>query len=246
MDSRLFMEIGFENTTFQAIDRSPYERWINDGYLDNSHDHVKIQRLISMKDGDDNTSVNFQKTIESTIDGLRNPYQVEHLTNGIYYYQKLLLPTQDHVGVVQKTLWYDVTDNLVHHFNVSTEIEQVYDPENDFDDIYTLVRKEYPDNCFFFDDYSFTIYDLIRCYILTERERINNYLKNNCSGNCSPGPNNLDAKADILLATIMVIKDLIEKGDYFEAQRILNGLNTCGSLCSEFANELKGCGCGGS
>ena len=56
MDSRLFMEVGFENSTFQAIDRSPYERWINDGYLDDQHPHAKLQRLVSVEDGDNNTN----------------------------------------------------------------------------------------------------------------------------------------------------------------------------------------------
>ena len=44
----------------------------------------------------------------------------------------------------------------------------------------------------------------------------------------------------------MVIRDLMEKGDFFEAQRILNGLNTCGHLCENVKNKLKGCGCGGN
>jgi hypothetical protein len=90
------------------------------------------------------------------------------------------------------------------------------------------------------------MYDVVECYVLTERERINNYLKNNCRGNCSNSTDDLDVRSDILLAAVMVLKNLIEKGDFFEAQRILNGLNTCGNLCKKYSNSLKGCGCGRS
>ena len=42
----------------------------------------------------------------------------------------------------------------------------------------------------------------------------------------------------------MVINDLIDKGEFFEAQRILSMLDTCGSLCGDYEVSLKRCGCG--
>ena len=70
MDSRLFMEIGVENTTFQAIDKTPYERWINDGILDS--DHVVLQRLCYMKDTDSSEIRDYLFSEANTTDQLRN------------------------------------------------------------------------------------------------------------------------------------------------------------------------------
>lgn len=237
MDSRLFMEIGFVDTTFQAVDRSPYERWINDSVLDNSHSHLVIQRLLQVKDGEDNAVISLTSGIANTIEKLRNPFTYDGLTNGLYYYQKLLIPGIDHDN--NSDIYY------IDSNNISIEGE-IYNISNNFDDIYEYIRRQNPNNCFYWDDYSFTIYDLVECYILTERERVNNYLKNNCNGNCSNNGNNLNTNADILLAAVMVIKNLMERGDYFEAQRILNGLNTCSSLCKKHNSSLKSCGCGGA
>lgn len=89
-----------------------------------------------------------------------------------------------------------------------------------------------------------TIYGLIECYVLLAEDRINGFLRNNCKQNCDEPCS--DYKLDILLAAILVLNNLIAKGEYFEAHRILNNLNTCGSLCSEYITELKGCGCGKS
>lgn len=246
MDSRLFMEVGFENSTFQAIDRSPYERWINDGYLDDQHPHAKLQRLVSVEDGDNNALIDSDLVIATTVDELRDPWEVERLKNGLYYYQKLLLPTQGHTTSANEVLWYETASGKIFYYDVDSKETSSYDPVEDFDDVYSIVRKEYPDNCFYFDDYSFTIYDLVRCYVLTERDRINNYLKNNCKGACVVN-NDLQQRADILLAAIMVINNLLERGDFFEAQRILNGLNTCGHLCKDYVDKgLNSCGCGGA
>lgn len=243
MDSRLFMEIGMENRKFVAIDKSPYERWINDGNLDDNHSHLVLQRLLSIKD-DDATLIYNNNTLATTVNELKDPFEFDNLTNGLYYYQKLLIPTVDHVTNSSITLWYDTNTTKIYYYNGDDNHTEVYDIWEDFDDVYSLVRKEYPDNCFYFDDYSFTIYDLIECYVLTVREILNNYLKNNCKELCENN-SNLSTKADLLLAAIMIINHLIEKGDFFEAQRILNGLMTCGNLCDKFRmSDLNNCGCG--
>lgn len=246
MDSRLFMEIGVVNTTFQTIDQSPYERWINDGIFDNEQSHVILQRLIAIKDGEDNTTIASKLSIASTLDELRNPWEVEGLVNGLYYYQKLLIPTQGHVTSANEFIYYNTEDETVYFVDSDepSNNQSFENPlsEDSFDEIYELVRTGL-NNCFYFDDYTFTMYSLVECYVLNERERINNYLKNNCSGNCEDSKE-LEVKADILLAAITVINNLMEKGDFFEAQRILNGLNTCGHLCKRFSKTLNGCGCG--
>lgn len=244
INSRLFMEIGFVNTTLQAIDKTPYERWINDGYLDNGHEHMVLQRVLKIVDGEtprviDSVSIK----VTNEIEVLRDPFEKENLANGLYYYQKMLIPASDHITTANERLYFD-SNNKVHWVDSDSGINVILDPSSDFDEIYDILRDKYPDNCFYFDDYSFTIYDLVRCYVLTERDRINNYLKNNCKGACVVN-NDLQQRADILLAAIMVINNLLERGDFFEAQRILNGLNTCGHLCKDYVDKgLNSCGCG--
>lgn len=95
MDSRLFMEIGMENRKFIAIDKSPYERWINDGNLDGNNSHLILQRLLSIKD-DNNNLVHNSSALVTTVNELKNPFEVDGLTNGLYYYQKLIIPTVGH------------------------------------------------------------------------------------------------------------------------------------------------------
>lgn len=246
MDSRLFMEIGVINTTFQAVDRTPYEQWINNGYLDSEHSHVVMQRLISIRDNDDNNTVDNNLRVASTLDELRNPFEVEDLQNGLYYYQKLILPTQDHLTSANEQLYYDTSDRKIYYIDLDTPNNNMVfkKPLASFEEIYDIVRKGGLDNCFSFDDYTFTIYSLIECYVAIERDRINDYLKN-CQEGCKRS-SELEAKASILLAAIKVIEFLISKGDFFEALRILNGLRTCNGLCNNYKHVLKGCGCGRS
>lgn len=248
MDSRLFMEIGFVNASFQAVDKSPYERWINDGDFDESQSHLVVHRLLNVVDGEDPTVIGLTFSEANDVEEIRDAYEIDDITNGLYYYQKLIIPFGTHSSGANEHLYYNTEDGKVHYDDEDSGTSVIYSLNNidDFDAVYEIIRKVYPDNCFYFDDYAFTIYDLVECYVLTERERINNYLKNNCKSGCKGADLDLTDKADILLAAIMVLKDLIEKGDYFEAQRILNGLNTCGNLCKKYTKNLKGCGCGRS
>lgn len=245
MDNRLFMEIGFVNDKFQAVDRTPYERWINDGVLDSSH--VILQRLVSVKDRESNYTIENNLKIENTIDDLRNPFEVSDVQNGLYYYQKLIIPTQEHVTSANENLYYDTETNKIYYIDSDTPENNIIfgSAFNNFDEIYNIIRKNGLDNCFYFDDYVFTIFSLIECYVSIEMDRINNYLKNNCQGGCK-NYTELESKANLLLAAIKVIEHLVEKGDYFEALRLLNGLQTCNGLCNKYKNVLKGCGCGRS
>ncbi len=83
----------------------------------------------------------------------------------------------------------------------------------------------------------------MKCFIQTNQLKINNFLKNNCGGNCKDTIR-LDTNADILLTAITVLNYLINKGEFDRASQILNSLDVCGSLCSEFNDDLNGCGCG--
>lgn len=243
MDSRLTITLNIENTTFTAVDESPYANWINNGTFDNNHDHLIVHRLTFIGN-DKNTLKDISITSSNNIEDFSNTYTVDEISNGLYYYQKLLIPTESHNTNANETLWYDENDKLVYYYDLDAGSVTTYDIESNFDEIYELVTSNTPMNCFYFGEYSITIYGLIECYVLLAEDRINNFLRNNCKQNCDAPCS--DYKLDILLAAILVLNYLISKGEYFEAQRILNNLNTCGSLCSEYITDLKGCGCGES
>jgi hypothetical protein len=48
------------------------------------------------------------------------------------------------------------------------------------------------------------------------------------------------------MAAVTVLTYLISKRQFVEAYRLLNGLRTCNSLCKDFVDDIKGCGCGKS
>ena len=48
------------------------------------------------------------------------------------------------------------------------------------------------------------------------------------------------------MAAVTVLTHLIQKRQFVEAYRLLNGLRTCDNLCQEFTEDIKGCGCGKS
>lgn len=242
--SRLDIKFNFVANTLEVLDESPYERWKDDGDLDEDSKHAVIQRLVFIKNGEGNSVFKEYCYVAETIDDLSDPWEVKDLKNGLYYYQKVVLPTETHVPSGDYPyMWYDTSSKKVKYQEIQDGPEKTLDPSEDFDEIYSYVLLNTLDNCFFFDDYTFNIYSLVQCYLLNERARINNFLKNNCWGGCS-GTKDLDTKSDILLAAIAVLSDLIEKGEFFEAQRILDNLNTCGHLCKDFKETLKGCGCG--
>lgn len=242
MDSRLFMEIGINNDgDLEVIDQTPYERWINDGEFDAGH---QVLERIILNNGDDNPKIIvFSNIFGNTPEALRHSTVYDVPGNGLYHYQKLVIPTYTHSQSHENEHLY-YRNGIIYYVDEDAGTSQSWSSlSEDFDEIYSVVVDEKPNNCFHFDDDSFSMYDLLECYVLTEKERIQNYLKNNCSGKCG-NTSDLDERADILLAAVTVIRHLMELGDFFEAQRILNGLDTCGHLCKNVQNKLKGCGCG--
>lgn len=242
MDSRLFMEIGInDNGELEVIDQTPYGRWIVAGEFD--ADHQVLERAVLNDGSADPEIVVFSNLYGTTPEELRHSTTYDIPGNGLYHYQKLVIPTYEHAQThANEFLYY--RNGTVYYVDSDSVIQQQWSNiAEDFDEIYEIVINDKISNCFHFDEDSFSMYDLLKCYILTEQERIQNYLNNNCSNNCAKSQD-LDERADILLAAVMVLQHLIEIGDFFEAQRILNGLSTCGNLCKNFLNKLKGCGCG--
>ena len=242
-DSRLFLEIGIEdNNTFVAIDRSPYERWSEDEHL-STDPHYVFQALYTTEheDIDDRAIASGITLINENFENIRT-WTVEDLSDGLYYYHRFILPNEDHNNNSNEALWYDDVNEKIMFRDKDSEDTRII---NDWFEAYTIIVTKKPSNCFHFDDYSFSIFALIECYVNIQHDLLMSILKNGCAKDCKVN-SELEFKADLLLAAINVLKDLMEKGDFFEAQRILSSLNTCGELCKNYNKKLNPCGCGDS
>ena len=242
-DSRLFLEIGIEdNNTFVAIDRSPYERWSDEGHI-STDPHYVFQALYSVEDGDISDDAIAREIILMTEDfeNIRT-WKVEEINDGLYYYHRFILPDEDHNNNSNEALWYDVEEDKIMFRDKDSEETEVI---TDWSEAYDIIIRCKPSNCFHFDDYSFSIFGLVECYVNIEHDLLTDILKNGCAKDCKAN-SELEFRADLLLAAINVIRDLMEKEDFFEAQRILSSLDTCGGLCKNYNKKLNPCGCGDS
>ncbi len=88
---------------------------------------------------------------------------------------------------------------------------------------------------------TFSICKLRNCLIQKEKDAINSFLKN-CNTKIYCNTNN-ETLNDFLLISIFLLENLICRGNYEEAIRILESITTCG-ICSEFSlNKNRNC-CG--
>lgn len=210
--------------------------------MDSETAHVVVQKLTFEKD---NSIANSNVTVANDADTLSETISLSETPDGLYNYAKLVLPTQDHEFSGLEKLYYDTTDDCVYYEDEDNPDNNLVftDVIESFNDIFNIITSGRIDNCFYFDDNIFTMYYLVECFALTEKELLDNYLKNNCQGGCD-GYTNLEYRTTLLLTAINVLKYLLEKQDLYEAQRVLSRLDTCGGLCKNYKHLTKGCGCG--
>ena len=234
-ESRLFMEIGIDDSGSLFVqDKTQYEYWIVD-QLDIHH--MVFERVLEFSEDDENLNIIAESVSSAdSIAKLRADKIFELPKDGFYHYQKIIVPTEDHAG--QADCYADEQGRL--YLRDDGEVRFV-----DFDTAFEFISNARTGNGFWFDDYVFTIYNLIKCYVLTEKQRIANWLKNNCRADCDT-ISTINTNADILMAAVTVLTYLISKEQFVEAYRLLNGLRTCNSLCKDFVEDIKGCGCGQS
>lgn len=247
MDSRLFMEIGInDNGNLYVVDNSPYERWIEE--YEEDIDHVVFERVLKITTDDlDYEVVDEISNPATSINELRADKEFELPEDNYYRYQKMIIPTVEHRGdstcyARQITVTMNGKDQIDYAIYI---LENDIPRQVDFTEAFDYVNNVNTGNAFWFDDDIFSIYNLIKCYILTEKERLADWLKNNCKANCDK-LSLVNTNADMLMAAVTVLTYLISKRQFLEAFRLLNGLSTCGTLCKDFRNNIKGCGCGKS
>jgi len=92
----------------------------------------------------------------------------------------------------------------------------------------------------------FSICKLRNCLLQKEKERICDFLKNNCSNSDVYCNKNNTSKnlSDFLLISVFLLENLICRGNYQEALRILDGITGCNNICGS-EKTTKDCGCNG-
>ena len=234
------MEIGIDDSgNLFVVDKSPYDRWIEEYQSD--IDHVVYERVIEYSEDDEELNIVAENTVSATsIEELKANKTFDLPHDGLYHYQKIIVPTESHRG--ESKVFSDGTNLYFDDDNTIITI--------DFTAAFDYVNDVNTGNAFWFDDYVFSIYDLIKCYVLTEKRRLADWLRNNCKATCK-NINNMGVDmefitADMLMAAVMVLTYLISKRQFVEAYRILKGLQTCNGLCRDFVDDIRGCGCGKS
>lgn len=206
------------------IDDTDYSEWGPDIY-----NHVVIERLLNF-DSEVIDTIVTEVTEDCSYQDVKKLSYFELPYDGAFTYQKLILPIGSHAGLESGS-----------HAAYYEDGELYIDGQPAcFDDVWAI--KADSDSTFWFDDMVFSIYNLVKCFILLEKERLNKILNNGCKFACTDNPDG--AKSDFLAAAILVLQHLIAEKKFVEAQTLLNRLNTCNGLCKDVKGSLKGCGCG--
>lgn len=214
MDSRLEIILSAdEDGNLVLTDNTDYSEWETD-----VSNHTVIERLL-----DYNSSVLKTKVAPLTETRVST---LELISDGMYVYQKLILPTFGHEG--NSDCYYK--DGKIY---LDSEVVE-------FDDVWKVKSENV--NIFWFDDVFFSIFNIVKCFILTEANRLNSIFENGCKIGCTNNP--YAANADFLASAIFVLRNLIKQNNYIEAQSLLNRLQTCSGLCKDVRKSLKECGCG--
>lgn len=227
------------NCELIATDSSQYEEFEDVSkhaiieFLSNYDSKIIMQRL-HMIEGMEDPELTTSKPISLPADGT-------------YTYYRLVIPTLDHYlidGGYQVENKFFAYNNKVYFSNhsFSTFVESQVDLIED----YTLVwdAKDTDNQMFWFNDRLFSICKLNSCLINLLKADIAKTVKEGCNTGCSTSSENrLDI--DFLLESSFALRYLVELGRFEDAQRVLNTISSCGSICkSALADDDSDCGCG--
>lgn len=156
--------------------------------------------------------------------------------DGLYKIEHFIIPTLEWIEKTQDFSEYQmiyVTDGDRFYKYYNQELEEVQLEE------ILEVNSEY---CNFKKDnvYTFSTCNLYTCYYNICRKLLLEYCGQNCVKSNSDSYNR-----DLLWMAINTINYLVEKGSFFEAQRILEIVSDCHGLCNQKSKNKgeKGCGC---
>lgn len=208
-------------------------------YSDCTQEHAILERVI-LRDSDSKWEAGGDvKDLIHSDDPvvLKNDHTVDLVYDGRYLYQKIVIPaTHSETPEGTNYCWYDCDANVVYYREQEsgTGVEVT-----DFDELYDFVSNNHPNNTKWCATEFFSIYNLVKCFVYSEANKIDDFVKNGCGELCKP-----DDKLDMLVSLLTILNYLIKIHDFDRASILLNRVNVCGGFCKDFAKNIKGCGCG--
>lgn len=253
MNKRLEIQLFVQpNCKLVAIDNSDYDsinvdliKHIMLEFLSYNEDSVHLCEKVRLKQ---DIHEQMQKTSTFLLD-----------VDGTYYYYKLVIPVLNHFETSNKK--YSKLHNELFFYENCLYKSNLPDTEDEFDiseilnnskqitnyiEAYELVQKGCASQTFYCPkEIVFSNCKLQKCLVYLQKQ----LLFNNC--NCQFDECNTDEtlrnRRDFLLSALFVLDYLIKTNNFIEAQRIIDNLSTCNSICGDELDTLnKGCSCGNS
>lgn len=180
--------------------------------------------------------------------------------DGTYAYYKLVIPTLEHFKEVDnkysklyeelffynKKLYKSNLPNTEDTYDLSTVLKNSEEIHN-YIEAYNIVQNGGGSQTFYCPkEMLFSVCKLQRCLVsLQERLLLSN--NHTCSYDKCNTDETLRNQRDFLLSALYVFDYLKDIRNFTEAQRLLDNLSTCNSICTDKLNDFNNsCGCGNS
>lgn len=256
MDERLLVQLALKpNCQLEAIDHSPYETWTTD--LVN---HVVLEFIVYNKEEapkEDSIVIMPIKTHKDYF-YLRRSAPIQLSRDGNWHYYKLIVPCLEHLlddasglyNVDEETFYYNGEFYIGPENNTGIPklytIEEAVAASTKSRD-YLAIYKYNGSQTFIFQQNVFSVCKLNRCLVNLQRQLINDLTKS-CKFKSCAVQQELKLKCDLLLSAVSVLEYLIDSKNFTEAQRIIDNLSTCNSICGDDVDDFdtNSCGCGNS
>lgn len=220
---------------------------------------VLLLDLITYNKLDDNKITGFKYIVESDEDYMK--YKLDYISkiDGWFTIDHLVLPTLNYMLNFIKKVDEDkeITDTFFDGAYIVYDVEQnKYLELNILSGVYTSteIDLEYIKNHLTninlvgIEDQLFLIGHLEKCYESIIKYILYNSLYDSCLYK-DPDINNLYRNRDIIWMALELIRRLINQCNFFEAQRLLERINTCNTFCTNLISKLtnkslrKTCNC---
>lgn len=255
MDKKLNIQLFVHpNCKLVAVDHSDYSSV-------DLLDHVAIEFLSYAEETSPlSNTIKVYKTYNRNFAATPFSSEFTFEVDGTYAYYKLSVPLLEHLKIEgeekyritdkNELFFYDDVlykcklDDISASYDLSEIINNSDQIEN-YLDAYDIVQKNGASQTLYYPkEIIFSVCKLQKCLVSLQRKLlpINSSI---CGFDKCITDETLRNRRDFLLSALYVFDYLKDTGNFTEAQRILNNLSTCDSLCDdELANLNNDCGCG--
>lgn len=221
--------VSTDNTNYESSDLAEHVMIEFLSYSNDNFHLIKSVRILQEPNEKINSKFSSKFTLEK---------------DGIYYYYKLVVPTLSHLtktgSQYNNELYFDNGKLYKYDSNKSEEVDN-------YIDAYNLVQDNAASQTFYCPKkVIFTACNLQKCLVSLQKKLL---FSNSCT--CSyekcKTDETLRNHRDFLLSALYVLDYLKKIGNIEEAQRILDNLSSCNSICGDEDRSNgynKDCGCG--